>query len=280
MSRTVPSDDAASHAAAAIALPVVHPNVRLAPHRLVLAAAAVVGMVLAAVNGRWDWLPRYADSIARGVWETVILLLSTSLLGFVLATLVGLAQVAGNAAVATLARVFTTLVRGTPLLLQLWLIYYGIGSVFPSIPGIRESWLWPYLRQAWPYAVTSLTLSFAGYVGEVMRGALASVPRGEIEAARAFGMSPFMLLRRVWLPLAVIRALPTLAGETVMQLKSTPLVATITVVDAYSSIARVRAETYITYEPLLLLALIYCALVAILVFGFRLLQRHLCPYVA
>ena len=155
------------------------------------------------------------------------------------------------------AQAFCTVIRGTPLLLQLWLLYYGLGSLFPQFPWIRQSELWPYLRQAWPYAVLSLTISYAAYEGEVMRGAFAGVPRGQLEAARAFGMSRWTIFRRIWLPQAIYRALPTLAGETVLQLKATPLVATITVIDIYAVASRVRQDTFIIYEPLLLLALIY-----------------------
>jgi len=117
-------------------------------------------------------------------------------------------------------------------------------------------------------------LSFAAYEGEVMRGAFAGVPRGELEAARAFGMGRFTMFRRIWLPRAFYRALPTLSGETVLQLKSTPLVATITVVDVYAIISRVRQDTYLTYEPLLLLALIYMCLTGILVLLFRFLENR------
>ena len=102
-----------------------------------------------------------------------------------------------------------------------------------------------------------------------MRGAFAGVPPGELEAARAYGMSPFTVFRRIWLPRAVHRALPTLIGETVLQLKSTPLVATITVVDVYAVISKVRQETFLTYEPLLLLAVIYMAITAVIVLIFR-----------
>jgi polar amino acid transport system permease protein len=113
-------------------------------------------------------------------------------------------------------------------------------------PEIRQSWAWPYLRSAWPYGVLALTLSFAGYEGEVMRGAFAGVPKGELEAGRAYGMSP---LDRVPPDLAAARHSPRLAdagGETVLQLKATPLVATITVVDVYAIISRVRQDTYLT----------------------------------
>jgi polar amino acid transport system permease protein len=247
----------------------------LQPHRIVLMLCGVGIVLAAALVGRWDWLPKYGGMIFSGIWQSLLILFSTAVLGFLLAVPLGLAQVAGPWPVALAARSFCTVVRGTPLLLQLWLLYYGLGSLFPLIPEIRDSFLWPYLRQAWPYAVLALSLSFAGYEGEVMRGALAGVPRGELEAGRAFGMGRTTLLRRIWLPRAIQRALPTLAGETVLQLKSTPLVATITVVDIYSVFSRIRQDTYITYEPLLLMALIYLILTGILVGLFQLLENRL-----
>ena len=146
--------------------------------------------------------------------------------------------------------------------------------LFPQIPWIRETELWPYPRQAWPYAVLALTLSFAGYEGEVMRGAFKSVPVGQLEAARAMGMPRRTILRRIWLPLAIQRALPTLGGETVLQLKATPLVATITVIDICAVANRVRQDTFIVYEPLILLALVYMVLTGIIVPGFRWLERR------
>ncbi|MGI9505583.1 MAG: ABC transporter permease [Geminicoccaceae bacterium] len=226
----------------------------------------------AAVSMRWDWLPDYGPKLVDGVLTTLWLLLLTGVLGFLLAVPIGLAQAAGPWWLAAPARAFCTVIRGTPLLLQLWLLYFGVGSLFALWPEIRETWAWPYLRSAWPYGVTALTLSFAGYEGEVMRGAFAGVPKGELEAGRAYGMSRFAIFHRIWLPRAIHRALPTLGGETVLQLKSTPLVATITVVDVYAVISRVRQDTFLTYEPLLLLALIYMILAGVLVVIFRWLE--------
>lgn len=245
------------------------------PHRLALAAVGVGLVAAAAVFMRWQWLPDYYDLALQGLWRTIWILVVTCVLGFTLAIPLGLAQAAGPAWLAVPARAFCTVVRGTPLLLQLWLLYYGLGSLFPQFPEIRDSFLWPYLRQAWPYAVLALTLSYAGYEGEVMRGAFAGVPRGQLEAARAFGMSRTKLFRRVWLPQAVQRALPTLAGETVLQLKATPLVATITVIDIFAVASRVRQDTFIIYEPLLLLALIYMLITGVIVFLFRRLESRL-----
>jgi len=247
----------------------------LEPHRIFL-MAVFAGIVFCAVwFMRWDWLPKYQWRLIEGIGETLVLLFSTAVVGFLLALPIGLVQVTGPKPLAWLARGFCTTIRGTPLLLQLWLLYYGLGSVFAQYPEIRQSELWPYLRDAWYYGFTALVISFAAYEGEVMRGAFAGVPRGELEAARAFGMSRFTMFRRIWLPRAIHRALPTLSGETVLQLKSTPLVATITVVDVYAVIARVRQDTFLTYEPLLLLALIYMCLTGILVLFFRVLENRI-----
>jgi polar amino acid transport system permease protein len=211
----------------------------------------------------------------QGLWRTIWILAVTCALGFLLAIPLGLAQAAGPWYLAAPARAFCTAIRGTPLLLQLWLLYYGLGSLFPQYPWIRESELWPYLRQAWPYAVLALTLSFAGYEGEVMRGAFKGVPQGQLEAARAFGMTRFKVFRRIWLPQAIQRALPTLGGETVLQLKATPLVATITVVDIFAVSSRVRQDMFIIYEPLLLLAVVYLMITGLIVLVFRVLERRI-----
>ena len=173
-----------------------------------------------------------------------------------------------------MAKGFCTVVRGTPLLIQLWLIYYGLGSIFPFIPGIRESFIWPVLREAFPYAVFAFSISVAGYSGEVMRGAFRSVNRGELEAARAFGMRPFTVLWRIWFPRAIENVLPTLTGEFILTLKSIPLAATITVFDVYGVGRMVRQETYRIYEPLLLVAGIYICLAGVIIAFFRWLEHR------
>lgn len=244
------------------------------PHRIVMAAIALGIAVWCGVSLRWDWLPEYLPLAALGLWRTLWILVASVGLGLALAVPLGLAQAAGPWWLAAPAQAFCTVIRGTPLLLQLWLLYYGLGSLFPGIPWLRQSDLWPLLRQAWPYALLALTLSFAGYEGEVMRGAFLGVPKGQLEAARAMGMPRATLLRRIWLPQALHRALPTLAGECVLQLKATPLVATITVVDIYAVASKVRQDTFLTYEPLLLLALVYMAVTGVMVLGFRALERR------
>jgi polar amino acid transport system permease protein len=245
----------------------------LQPHRIVLLGLATALVLWCATALRWDWLPEYLPLLLQGIWTTAWLLVVTSTLGFILAVPLGLAQVNGPWVLAAPARVFCTIIRGTPLLLQIWLLYYGLGSLFPQIPGIRTTWLWPYLREAWPYAVLALSLSFAGYLGEVMRGAFAGVPRNQLETGHAYGMGGFTLFHRIWLPQAVRSALPTLAGETILQMKATPLVATITIVDTYAVASRVRQDLLIVYEPLLLLAVCYLLMASIIALVFTRLEQ-------
>jgi polar amino acid transport system permease protein len=222
----------------------------------------------------WSWVVTYFPALVWGFVVTIELLVLSMVFGMVLAVPIGLVQVTGPWFLSIPARAFCTIIRGTPLLIQVWLLYYGLGSLFPMIPEIRHSFLWPVLREGFFYAVLAFTLSTAGYEGEVMRGALAGVPRGEIEAARAFGMSPFQVVTRVWLPRAIRMVLPTLAGETVLQLKSTPLAATITVMDLFGVANMIRQDTYRIYEPLLLVAGIYILLTFIITRVFRIVEEQ------
>lgn len=258
------------------------------------AIVVAVAVIPAALFMRWDWLdpnfreatgfyPQYALMFLKGIVNTLIVLAVSVVFGFLLAIPIGLVQVTGPAPLAWLARGFCTVIRGTPLLVQLWLFYYGIGEFLPLIP--RDVWnsdilfglsgitVKDILVSAWPFALLAFTLNFAGYEGEIMRGAFAGVPKGELEAAKAFGMSKNKMLRRVWLPRAIHQALPTLTGEVVLQLQSTPLVATVTIADAFFVNTKVRQDLLIAYEPLMMLALIYMVLTAILVLVFGRLEK-------
>lgn len=222
----------------------------------------------------WDWIPEYAPRFAEGLWVTIQLCLLSLFFGFLLAIPIGLVQVSGPKWLGLLARGYCTLFRGTPLLIQLWLLYYGLGSIFPHFPELRQSFIWPLLVAAFPYAVVAFSLSVAAYEGHVMAGAFRSVPKGELEAGRAFGMNSFTLLWRIWLPRAIQNVLPTLAGEAVLTLKSVPLASTITVFGVYGVGTIVRQETYLVYEPLLFVAFIYICLTGLLVALFGWLERR------
>jgi len=217
----------------------------------------------------WYWLPDYMPLLLYGLGLTIQLLVLSVIFGMILAVPLGLVQAKETPYLGKAARGFCTFIRGTPLLVQIWLLYHGFGQLFPGIPGLRQSFLWPFLRDGYYYAVFALTISFAGYEGEVMRGAFLAVPKGEIEAARAFGMSPWKVLRRIWFPRALRLALPALAGETALQLQATPLAGTVTVMELYGVSSKIRQDTYRVYEPLILVLIIYVVLYFFIVWAFR-----------
>jgi polar amino acid transport system permease protein len=223
----------------------------------------------------FSWLEKYLPLLIEGLWRTLLLMALSGFFGFLLAIPVGLAQTSRIGVLARLSRAFTTTIRGTPLLVQIYLIYYGVGDLLSQMPEVRQSFLWPYLRDGFWYAVLAFTISCAGYQGEILRGGFLAVPRGELEAGRACGMSRFMILRRIWLPRAVQISLPALSGEAILLLKSTPLASTITVIDLMGAAGIVRAQTFRTYEPLLLVAAVYVVLAIVIAFVFRGMERRL-----
>jgi polar amino acid transport system permease protein len=228
---------------------------------------------------RWDWLPLYFPLLVNGLYLTLILLVVSVVVGFIFAIPIGLVQVTGPWPLRYLARGFCTFIRGTPLLIQLWLLYYGIGSLFPLIglafPTFKTNFMWLIRLDAYYYVLLAFILSFAGYEGEVMRGAFLGVPRGELEAARAFGMSPWKVLSRIWLPRAVRQVLPTLAGETIGQLKATPLAFTIPVMELMGVTSKIRQDTFLIYEPLLFLAFVYIILTFIITRAFGYVEAQI-----
>jgi polar amino acid transport system permease protein len=223
------------------------------------------------------WIYDYGTLLGRGLQTTLSILLIASLLGFVLAVVVALARLSRRKVIAKVSLAYTSVIRGTPLLIQIYIFYYGLGSLFAQFPALRGSFAWPYLRDGYWYIVFALVLSVGAYVGEVIRGGLLAVPKGELEAASAFGMTQRQALLRVRLPRALRLLLPTLAGESVMLLKSTALASTIAVVDLLGAANVVRAQTFQIYQPLLVVAGVYVCLTFVVEGLFAFAERRGTP---
>ena len=222
----------------------------------------------------FEWLVSYQEYFLPALQTTLELLLFSGSLGFVLALLVGFARLSTQPFIAWAALSFTNTSRGTPLLVQIYVLYYGLGSLFAEFPAVRETFLWDYLRDGFWYVVLALAISVAAYVGEVIKGGLRGVPKGELEAARALGMPWLLMVRRIWLPRALQILLPSLAGESVLLLKSTALASTVAVMDVLGAANFVRTQTLRTYEPLLVTALVYLVLALLIEQLFRRLARR------
>lgn len=196
---------------------------------------------------------------------TLALTLVSGVIGNLLALPVAMARISRRPIFWMPSYAFILVMRGTPLLVQFFLIYYGLRAAINDIPGIRETWLFSaLLRDAFWWAVFALSINTAGYTGEILRGALQAVPQGEIEAGKAFGFSTVQIFWRIRLPRAIRIALPTMVGETILLLKSTALASAITVYDLMGWAGKIKQETFLVYETLIGAGIVYVSLVFIL----------------
>ena len=195
-------------------------------------------------------------------------------LGAIIAVGVTYLRVSGSKPLELIARVYIFVFRGAPLLVQLFVFYYGLSS----FPAVRGSIFWPLLRDAFSCAVLSLALCTAAYQSEIFRGALASVPTGQIEAARACGMSGFRLFRRVIFPIALRQALPAYSTEVISMTKATALVSLVTLWDVLSVALKIRNDTLVTYAPLLVAGAIYFVLNYCIARAFVAIEYRLSPH--
>jgi octopine/nopaline transport system permease protein len=172
------------------------------------------------------------------------------------------------------ARAYIFVFRGAPLLVQLFVVYYGLSS----FPEVRASVFWPFLRDAFSCATLSFALCTAAYQSEIFRGALAGVPPAQVEAARACGMSGLLLFRRVIFPIALRQALPAYSTEVISMTKATALVSLVTLWDVMSVALKIRNDTLVTYTPLLVAGAIYFVLNYLIARAFLLIEHWLSPH--
>jgi len=176
------------------------------------------------------------------------------------------------------AATYSLLMRGTPMLVQIYLIYYGLGSLIPR-DWMRHSWAAPMLRDAFWYGLLALTLNEAAYVAVILKSGLDAIDRGQREAAYALGLPRMSMLTRILLPQAVGVVFPMLANEFILLLKSTVLVSTITIFDVMGTANNIRFETLRVDETLVGAAVVYIALVGVVTAVCRpiecRLKRHL-----
>lgn len=202
---------------------------------------------------------------------TLFLTFASSIIGNVLAVPVALARLSSNPLLSLPARLFIFTMRGTPLLIQLYFVYYGLGQL---IPGWMMRGL-PFLRDGIWYALFAFSVNTAGYTGEILRGAILAVPHGEIEAGRAFGMNRFQVFWRVTLPRAVRICLPTMGSETILLLKATSLASLVTVYEVMGTATTIRVDTFRVYDTLIGAGIVYFSLVYILTRALNRVEKYL-----
>jgi len=194
-------------------------------------------------------LPLYLS----GAWTTFQLLLISLVLGLTLAIPLAVLRSLTGTWISRLIWLYTYVFRGTPMLVQLFLIYYGLAQ----FEAVRNSVLWPYFSSAWFCACLSFVLNTAAYTTEIIAGSIRALPAGEIEAAKALGMSRWVMFRRIVLPSALRRALPAYSNEAIFMLHGTALASIVTILDITGAARRVNATHYIPFEAFITAAVFY-----------------------
>jgi len=165
---------------------------------------------------------------------------------------------------------YTYVIRGTPMLLQLFLLYYGLAQ----FDAVRESALWPLLRSAWFCAVAAFAINTCAYTVEILHGAIRELPVGEIEAAQSLGMSRWCMFRRIVLPSACRRALPAYGNEAVLMLHGTSLASVVTLYDLTGAAREVNSRYYMPFEAFITAGVCYLLITFVLVALFRAAERR------
>ncbi len=206
-----------------------------------------------------------------GFVVTIQLVFLSLVLGLLLAVPLAIGRNSKNTYVSSPIWLYTYVFRGTPLLVQLYIIYYG----FLFIDGIQDSIFWPILKEPFYPALIAFTLNTAAYTTEIIRGAIEQTPRGEIEAAKAYGMGYWLTMRRIILPSAFRRALPAYSNEVIFMLHASSIASVVTIVDLTGAARDIYARYYAPFDAFLFVAAIYLCITFLLIFGFRKLENHL-----
>jgi arginine/ornithine transport system permease protein len=211
-----------------------------------------------------------APAFWKGLQVTLLLLVIACASGFVLAVPLAVARVSPNPVLAKPVFLFTYVMRGTPLLVQMFMVYHGLAQ----FEVVRESVFWVALKSPWFCAWLVFTLNTTAYTTEIFAGALRATPSGELEAARSLGIGDGAIYRRILLPSALRRALPQYGNEVVMMMHATAIASTVTLVE----ITRVARDVYYNHlspvESFGVAAVIYFVLTFSLAGLFKLLERR------
>ena len=219
-----------------------------------------------------------ADSIPKmlaGFWMTFELWFLSAVLGLALAIILLLMRISGRWYLYDPAMAYIYIFRGTPILVQIFIIYHG----FPQLEFIRESIFWPILREPFGCAILALTLNTGAYVSEILRGGVLGVDRGLKEAGAALGLSSTHRFIYITSPIAIRLALPAYSNDIISLMKSTALASTITLLDMMGIARTIVAETYAPYEIFLSLTVIYLILTWIIQKSIGLIEKRMSRHV-
>jgi His/Glu/Gln/Arg/opine family amino acid ABC transporter permease subunit len=209
----------------------------------------------------------YLPYLLQGAVITIEIAAIGIIFGSIFGILVGLGRVSRNSLLSQISRFYIWIIRGTPLLLQLFVIHFAIPSAFPALT------LPPFVS-----ACIALSLNAAAYIAEIARGAIESIDKGQMEAARSLGLSSSQSMRRIIIPQAFRRMLPPLGNEFIALIKESSLVSTIALYDLLRTGQQIISSTYRYSEVFLLVGLIYLLLTTVMSYIVRKIENKVGVY--
>ncbi|ENM3808972.1 ABC transporter permease [Vibrio cholerae] len=213
-----------------------------------------------------DSVPIYLS----GLWTTVWLVSLSLVIGLLCAIPLAIARNSKQKWFSLPAWGYIYFLRGTPLLVQLYLIYYGMDQWFP----VKDT-LWEH---AWFCALVAFILNTSAYTAEIIRGAINGLPKGEVEAAKAYGMSRFQTYQRIILPSALRRSLPAYSNEVIFMLHGSAVAGIVTIMDLTGAARLVNSRYYAPFEAFLSAGLFYMALTFIILWCFKQAEQRFLAY--
>jgi L-cystine transport system permease protein len=220
------------------------------------------------MTSNWDlFWSSLGPIVTGGITGTIPLTVASFVLGLILALIVALMRISGNAVLAGIARFYVSVIRGTPLLVQLFVIFYGLPTI-----GVK--------LDPWPSAIIAFSLNVGGYAAEVIRAAILSVPKGQWEAAHTIGMNHRQSLLRIILPQAARVSVPPLSNTFISLVKDTSLASLILVTELFRQAQQVAAFSQEFMLLYLEAAGVYWVICLVLSSGQSLLEKRLDRYVA
>lgn len=239
------------------------------------ALGATVAWLLAS-GFETDFFLRYAPRMLHGLWVTIQLVAISITLGALIAFPVAFARMSDLPPLRWLSFAFVSFFRGTPLLAQTFLVYYGAGQ----FRGFFEDWgLWWFFREAFYCVILTFSLNTAAYQAEILRGAIQSVPRGQVEAAMALGLPRAVTFWKVVMPQAMIIALRPFGNEIILMIKGSAVASVVTIFDLMGATRLAFARSF-NFDVYLWAALLYLALVECLRRVWDVLERRLTRHLA
>ncbi len=192
-------------------------------------------------------------NLLNGAVITLQLLISSMFFGLIIGLFFAILRVNKNSIINKFAYGYSYFFRGTPLLVQLYLIYYGLAN----IEFLRNSFFWVIIKEPYWCAIIAFSLNTGAYTSEILRSAFQTIKKGYIEAAQSLGVTKKITLYRIQLPIAIKQSLPAYGNEIILMLKGTSLASVITIMDLMGEARKINVLTFKPFEAFITAGIIY-----------------------